>query len=168
MTALEVKKSDAIAAVDGNTEDLIRHGFVYDEKTFSLSVEAQGNWQGIWQAFQMNIMAKIAQNQKALYDAAVLVPGYDALEDPDVDDLVAASAALAWPIEISTKDDQAYSLAFENVNGFIISGLSWVNACIASGRPLKVAIAAAADIGAVNAVVDTRDVATIQAILNPP
>jgi hypothetical protein len=45
---LSARKAAKIAAIDSRTDDLIRQGFAFDGKNFSLSTEAQGNWTALF------------------------------------------------------------------------------------------------------------------------
>lgn len=70
----------------------------------------------------------------------------------------AADAGLiTFPTEVSTKDDGSYSIAdAAELTAFYATGVGTVQALIASGRPLKASIAAAADLAALALIEDNR------------
>ena len=103
-------------AIDLKTGSLIIVGFVYDSKTFSLSANAQSNW---------NVLKD---------------------EEPE----------FTWPVEISTIDNDTYSLTAANLDAFWNAGKDAIKDHLDSGRAYKKSVYDAVDKAAVDAVVDTR------------
>lgn len=103
--------------IDARTEELITDtGFVFDSKTFSLSGNAQRNF------------------------------------DRQLDE----EPKYSFPIDISTKDNDTYSLAVNDNANFWIAMKDGVNTHLDSGRVLKKSIFDAVDKAAVDAIEDTR------------
>lgn len=61
-----------------------------------------------------------------------------------------------WPVDISTKDDNEYSLVQANLDAFLDAGRLAIQGHLDSGRTLKVSVADAVDQTALDAVTDTR------------
>ena len=91
-------------------------GFVFDGATFSLSANAQRNWDSI-------------KTSKADY---------------------------TFPLDITTMDNDTYSLTNPNVQSFWVAARDAVKTPLDSGRVLKTTIHDAIDIAAVDAVIDNR------------
>jgi len=70
--------------------------------------------------------------------------------------LVVKEADLTWPVEITTKDDEAYSLIQTDLPTFTNTAMGTKQAHMDSGRALKVSTNAAVDQAALDAIVDTR------------
>ena len=113
---LAYKKQSRYNQIDYKTRNLIASGFIYDGKTFSLSISAQINWNAL-------------QNQ---------------------------TIEFTWPVEISTIDNNKYSLIQANIKAFWVAGKDLVKGHLDSGRNLKVSIIAAIDEIAVDAIIDNR------------
>ncbi len=65
-------------------------------------------------------------------------------------------AEFTWPVEVSTKDNNAYSLTQANLTAFWTAGRDATKGHLDTGRALKKSVFDAADEAAVNAVVDNR------------
>ena len=65
-------------------------------------------------------------------------------------------STLSWPQELSTKDDQIYSLAESDVDAFVAAGLNKVNERLAAGRAIREAINACTTQEELDAVIDSR------------
>ena len=63
---------------------------------------------------------------------------------------------LTWPVTITTKDDDSYSLVQTDLSSFVGTGMAIKQTHLDSGRNLKISVKAATDINGVNAVVDNR------------
>jgi len=70
--------------------------------------------------------------------------------------LVVKENNLTWPVEITTNNDEAYSLTQVNMPAFTNTATGTKQAHLDSGRALKVSIDAAADQTALDAIVDGR------------
>lgn len=113
---LPTLKSYRFGEIDYKTEILIGIGFVFDGETFSLSPNAQRNWDSI-------------KTSKADY---------------------------TFPLNVSTIDNNVYSLTNPNVQAFWVAARDALKNHLDSGRILKKAIFDAIDIPAVDAVIDNR------------
>lgn len=102
--------------IDMKTAGLISVGFAYDGANFSLSANAQKNWDSL----------KTSKND------------------------------YSFPLDISTIDNDVYSLTNSNVQSFWVAARDAVKTQLDSGRILKKAIFDATDIPAVDAVIDNR------------
>ena len=102
--------------IDGKSMVLISAGFTYDSKTFSLSINAQTNW--------------------------------NTLKDEE--------AEFTWPVDITTIDNDTYSLTQANLDAFWTAARDAVKGHLDSGRAYKKTIYDATDEAGVDAVVDTR------------
>jgi hypothetical protein len=114
--SLEALKEHRYLEVDIRTAELISVGFVFDGQTFSLSANAQRNWDSI------------------------------KTSKPDY----------SFPLDITTIDNNTYSLTNANVQAFWVAARDVVKSHLDSGRALKKSIFDAVDIAAVNLVVDNR------------
>jgi hypothetical protein len=65
-------------------------------------------------------------------------------------------SAFTWPVDITTKDENTYSLAQANLTAFWATGAGTVKTHLDSGRVLKKSIFDAADQAAVDTIVDSR------------
>jgi len=65
-------------------------------------------------------------------------------------------SVLTWPVNITTKGDNQYSLEQADLDTFMGTGLAAKQAHLDSGRALKIQVNAAADQAALDAVVDNR------------
>jgi hypothetical protein len=65
-------------------------------------------------------------------------------------------ASFSWPVEISTKNSGAYSLAEADLNNFVAAMLGTVKARLDSGRVLKVQVNAAQTKQELDSIVDSR------------
>lgn len=118
---LETYKGKRYAEIDEKTKEIISRGFVFDNKTFSLSMEAQSNL--------TNIMAsREIMNQMG-----------------------------SFPLQMSTKDNSSYMLAYVDVISFWGAGVSVVKGAYNSGTILKELIKNATTIEEVNLIIDTRE-----------
>jgi len=113
---LDYKKQERYKEIDLRTTQLISVGFTYDSNTFSLSTNAQTNWNNL-------------KNNKVDF---------------------------IWPVEVSTIDNNVYSLALADIGTFWENEKDAVNGHLDSGRSLKKSIFDAVDETAIDAVVDTR------------
>lgn len=66
------------------------------------------------------------------------------------------NTAAMFPFPITARGDAEYELAYTDVDGFLMAGLTVVATHKASGRALKALVLAAADVAAVDAVEDNR------------
>lgn len=113
---LDDNKAAKIIEIDKHTDAIIAQGFGYDSNRFSLSIEAQMNWSGLY-TFQ---------------------------------------SIFSWPMGVTTLDNTTYELAQANLIPFIVTASTVIATAIGSGRALKIAVNAAADQAALDAVVDSR------------
>lgn len=114
--SLSAKKESRFIEIDIKTGQLIAAGFSFDSQTFSLSANAQANW----------------------------------------NTLKSQESEFTWPVEISTADNNTYSLAQVDLSTFWQTGRDTVKGHLDSGRSLKKQVYDAANEAAVDAVVDTR------------
>lgn len=63
---------------------------------------------------------------------------------------------LSWPMGITNDANATYDLTLENLVPFVLSGAAIVQTAVGTGRALKIAVDAAANQAALDAVVDTR------------
>jgi len=63
---------------------------------------------------------------------------------------------LTFPMDVTTKDDQAYNLTSANLDSFVGAAAAAKQGHLDSGRVLKVSIDGAADQAALDAIVDNR------------
>ena len=70
--------------------------------------------------------------------------------------LISLQSLFTWPMGITDNANTTYELAQANVTPFVATGCGVISAAIGSGRALKIAVNAAADQAALDAVVDTR------------
>jgi len=70
--------------------------------------------------------------------------------------LLAKESSFTWPKEISTRSNGAYSLAQADLADFTDAMAGTVASYLDSGRALKVSVNAAANLTALNAIVDAR------------
>ena len=113
---LAAYKQNRYNEIDLKTGALIIAGFTYDSKTFSLSINAQTNW--------------------------------NTLKDQE--------SEFTWPVDVTTIDNDTYSLVQANLGAFWTAGKDAVKGHLDSGRTLKKSVFDAADKVAIDAVVDTR------------
>jgi len=109
-------KAARYVEIDAKTGGLISAGFVYDSKTFSLSPNAQANWNSLM------------DNQ----------------------------SEFNWPVDITTIDNDTYSLEVANISAFWNAAKNVLKGHLDSGRVLKKQIFDATDKAGVDAVVDSR------------
>jgi len=127
---LDVVKKNRFIEIDEKTTVLIEHGFGYDDKTFSLSRQAQSNMLGVKAA----IADHRAAGTLAAFEAAFFPLKFNTLDDLD-------SVALAKVVDF---------LAFYD------TAMGTVRVYLDGGTSLKAAIRAAVDKAGVDAVVDER------------
>jgi DNA polymerase I-like protein with 3'-5' exonuclease and polymerase domains len=120
LTNLQELKKWRYKQIDARTGELIKLGFVYSGKTFSLSQNAQINILGL-------------DNAK---------------DDP----------ALTYPISYNTIDDlDSYDVVDSNdIHSMYLTALATKKSATDSGTSLKKQVRDAADVAAVNAIVDNR------------
>ena len=109
-------KATRYVEIDAKTGGLISAGFVYDSKTFSLSPNAQANWNSLM------------DNQ----------------------------SEFNWPVDITTIDNDTYSLEVANISAFWNAAKNVLKGHLDTGRVLKKEIFDATDKTSVDAVVDNR------------
>ena len=113
---LDEYKNVRYPSIDKKTGQLIALGFTYDGNTFSLSINAQANW--------------------------------NALKDQQ--------GEFIWPVDITTIDNNTYSLAVSNIDAFWTAAKDTLKGHLDSGRALKKSIFDATTKAEVDAVVDNR------------
>ena len=118
VTALDLAgyKDQRYVEIDQKTGLIISAGFTFDGETFSLSANAQRNWDSI-------------KTSKSDY---------------------------SFPLDITTIDNNTYSLTNPSVQAFWVAARDAVKTPLDSGRVLKKEIFDAIDAAAVQAIVDNR------------
>ena len=135
---IETVKANKIAAIDAKTKSLIMsHGFEFRGESFSMSSDAQNNWQTIMNTMNM-FKRKIANGE-----------------------LPEQVLSVMFPYEISTVDNKAFQLHSESeVDEFYLAYTQYqsdASSPLAQGRAMRKLVTAAESIEEVEAIVDDRE-----------
>lgn len=153
---LAAKKLSRIELIDLKTRDMIAAGFSFDDKQFSLSVEAQNNWSDILNMRILQFLLVVTSNLDALKEHVLGTPsGWQDCGDI-VQELENLAAIFTYPFPITTKDDNQYLLQENDPPSFWQAGASVYIGALIGGRNLKVQVLQATTHAELDAIVDDR------------